>query len=144
MLAAGIALLSFSYHTDDAGEQLIGWSNKCLLRLYSPNPGEGLKKCNLILTADYFLRLNKYFTSGRQEYYSFNLRKFKDMDYLGTTASGWLRFRTAANDVIVQTYHDPKGDIDSMAARFELPVRDATPEQLDSLRNALLHLKYNR
>jgi hypothetical protein len=45
------------------------------------------------------------------------------------------------DDIIVQTYDDPKGNIDSMATTLTIPVKDMTPEKLDSLNDALDFLK---
>ncbi|GAB2706352.1 hypothetical protein GCM10027037_35780 [Mucilaginibacter koreensis] len=134
------ALFSF-YHPDADEEQLINWSNKCLLHWFNPDNGLKLKKWELTLTGDCFLRFKKYYQTGKQEYYSFHLRRFKELDYLGTATAGTLRLSAQADDIIVQTYNDPKGNIDSMSTTVDIPVRDVAPEQLDSLRMSLIELK---
>ena len=134
------SLFSFSYLYSDEN-QLISWSGRCLLHWFNPESGLKLKKWELTVTGDCFLRFKKYYQTGKQEYYSFHLRRFKDVDYLGTTANGILRLHTNADDVIVQTYNDPKCNIDSMSSVIDIPVREVIPEQLDSLRTNLLELK---
>jgi hypothetical protein len=59
------------------------------------------------------------------------------MNYLGTTTSGTLLLTAIADDIIVQTKDDPKGDIDSMATQMDVPVKNMEPERLDSLQMAL-------
>jgi hypothetical protein len=44
-------------------------------------------------------------------------------------------------DIIVQTYNDPKGDIDSVATQLNLPFKNMEPERLDSLQAALIYFK---
>jgi hypothetical protein len=100
-----------------------------------------LKKWELILTDDSFIRLRKIYSNGKQEYYSFHLHRFNDMDYLGTSNAGMLNLKTEDADIIVQTYNDRKGNVDSMTSVLSIPVRNMEPEKLDSLRNALLFFK---
>ena len=63
------------------------------------------------------------------------------MAYIGTTVSGTLQLKTIADDIIVQTYNDPKGDIDSMATELDLPMKNIEPNRLDSLQMALNYFK---
>jgi hypothetical protein len=63
------------------------------------------------------------------------------MDYTGTAESGTLQLKTMADDIIVQTYNDKKGDIDSMATELDIPVKNMAPERLDSLRKAFNYFK---
>jgi hypothetical protein len=74
-------------------------------------------------------------------YYSFNLHQINDMDYIGTTNIGTLQFKTMPDDVIVQTYNDRHGDVDSMTIILNLPVKNMEPERLDSLNEALNYFK---
>jgi hypothetical protein len=118
-----------------------GWTNRCLSQSFDPSGDEKLKKWELTLTSDSFIRLRKTYVKGRQEYFSFNLHKFNDMNYLGSTAAGTLELKTKADDIIVQTYNDKNGDVDSMTTVLNIPVRNMEPERLDSLRAALNYFK---
>ncbi|QKJ28986.1 hypothetical protein HQ865_04195 [Mucilaginibacter mali] len=137
-------LLLYSFKTDPDAQQLLSWSNRLLTRVYDPSNEVKLKKWELNLTDGYFLRLRKTYQNGKQEYYSCQLHAFNDLDYIGTTASGLIRITTKADDIIVQTYNDRKGDVDSMATSLTIPVKNMEPEQVDSLRNALLYFKTQR
>ncbi|MEN0053857.1 MAG: hypothetical protein AAGC65_09310 [Mucilaginibacter sp.] len=130
---------SFKAGTDDI--EWLGWSNKCLTESYNPLPDTKLKKWELALTNDYFLRLRKTYQHGKQEYFSFNLHRLNSVDYQGNEQAGTLQLSTAADDIIVQTYEDPKGDIDSMSTTLELPVRNMSAARLDSLKSALSYFK---
>lgn len=116
---------------------MLDWSNQTLTRIYDPS-GEKLKKWELNISNDFFLRLRKTYTNGKQEYFSCHLNNFNEIDYTGTADKGTLTISTKADDIIVQTYNDRKGNIDSMATSFSIPVKNIEPEQLDSLRDALL------
>lgn len=119
----------------------LNWSNKCLAESFNPSTDIKLKKWEIMLTPEHFIRLRKTYQHGKQEYYSFNLSKLDSVNYLGTATAGELRFKTLADDIIVQTYEDPKGDIDSMATALSIPVKGMTPERVDSLNNAIKYLK---
>ena len=120
---------------------LLSWSNRTLLHAYDPTAEVKLKKWELTITDDLFLRFRKTYQNGKQEYYSCHLHSFNDLNYLGTTRVGTLNISTLADDIIVQTYNDRKGDVDSMTNTLSIPVRNMEPEQVDSLRNALLAFK---
>jgi hypothetical protein len=130
---------SFKAGTDDV--EWLDWSNKCLTETYNPLPDTKLKKWELTLTNDYFLRLRKTYQHGKQEYFSFNLHRLNNVEYQGDDQTGTLQLSTTSDDIIVQTYEDPKGDIDSMSTTLELPVRNMSPGRLDSLKNALSYFK---
>jgi hypothetical protein len=66
--------------------------------------------------------------------FSFNFLKYKDIDFLGSSVRGSLYLRTMEDDVIVQTYHDRQGDIDSMASFMIIPLRSVEPQDLNILR----------
>jgi hypothetical protein len=74
---------------------------------------------------------------GKTEYFAFKLSKFKDMDYYGTTASGKLYIHTKGDDVIVQTYKDRGGDVDSMATQLVIPLKNMEAEDLNLIRDHL-------
>lgn len=137
--AISLLLLSGFRVAPDA-RQLLDWSNQTLTRIYDPS-GQKLKKWELNITDDFFLRLRRTYTNGKQEYFSFQLHNFDDLDYNGTADKGTLSISTKADNIIVQTYNDRKGNIDSMATSLNIPVKDIEPEQIDSLRNALLSFK---
>jgi hypothetical protein len=46
-----------------------------------------------------------------------------------------------ADDIIVQTRNDRKGDVDSMTTVLNIPVRNMEPERLDSLKEAFNFFK---
>lgn len=137
------AILGFTSRVVD-DERLVFWSNRRLQSWFNPEAGNKLKSWNLNVTHDCFVRYKVYYTNKKQEYYSFYLGKFKDMDYLGTSSNGILRLFTTGDDIIVQTYHDSHGDVDSMATHLDLPLHDVSAEQLDSMRNTLLLLRESR
>jgi len=122
-------------------QEWLQWSNKCLNESYDPSGEAKLKNWELSVTPEHFIRLRKTFQHGKQEYFSLQLHLFHDLDYLGNTDHGTLQLKTNNDDVIVQTYEDPKGNVDSMATVLELPVKNIQPERLDSLREALMFLK---
>jgi len=122
-------------------QEMLTWSNKCLTECYDPSGQAKLKKWELVLTDDAFIRLRKTYTNGKQEYFSFQLHRFTDMDYLGSTVNGTLQLKAVADDIIVQTYNDPHEDIDSMAAQLNIPVKNMEPERLDSLQTVLNYFK---
>lgn len=92
-----------------------------------------------------FCRYKRYFDNGKVEFFSFNLEKFRDMDYYGTDKQGVLYLRTKGEDVIVQTYHDRRGgDIDSMSSYMAIPLKEIEPEQLTALSERLVRLNAQR
>jgi hypothetical protein len=119
----------------------LNWTNRCLSESYNPATEVTLKKWEIMLTPEHFIRLRKTFQHGKQEYFSFNLNRLDSMNYLGSTDGALLRFKTLNDDIIVQTYDDPKGDVDSMATMLNIPVKDISAERLDSLKSALLFFK---
>ena len=134
-------MVNYAFNPGMDDIELLMWSNKCLSQSFDAEATGKLKKWEFILTEDSFIRLRKTYTNGKQEYYSFHLQRFNDMDYLGTVSAGILKLKTDDADIIVQTYNDRKGNIDSMASVLSIPVKNMEPERLDSLRNALLHFK---
>ena len=124
----------FKYSFDEHDWLL--WANRCLSESYDPSGDAKLKKVELSVTPDYFIRLRKTYAKNRHEYFSFNLHRFNDLDYLGNTNSGTLQLKTIADDIIVQT-----DDIDSMTTVLNLPVKNMGPERLDSLQEALNYFK---
>ncbi|RCH54200.1 hypothetical protein DJ568_12925 [Mucilaginibacter hurinus] len=141
-LACIVCICNYGFNVFDPGEQeLLSWSNKCLTQSFAVLPSDKLKKWELVLTPDAFIRLKKTYVNGKQEFFSFHLQRFNDMDYLGTAQCGVLKLRTDDADIIVQTHHDRKGNIDTMASELTINVKNMEPERLDSLRSALLFFK---
>jgi hypothetical protein len=144
LLLAAVALAvsvsyCFTWHVEEP--DWFTWANKCLSQSYDASGDSKLKKVELLVTSDYFIRLRKTYAKDKQEYYSFNLQKLNDVDYFGNANTGILQFKTVADDIIVQTYNDRHGDIDSMTTVLDIPVKNMEPERLDSLREALNYFK---
>lgn len=138
MIAGAFISLCFRYSND---QDWLSWANRCLTQSYDPSGDAKLKKWELSVTGDYFIRLRKTYTKGKQEYYSFNLHQLNDVNYLGSTSTGTLELKAMADDIIVQTYNDRHGDVDSMTTVLDIPVKNMEPERLDSLREALNYFK---
>ncbi len=134
-----VSVYSFKKAFDD--QDWLAYVNRTLPQAYDQSSDTKLKKVEIYLTPDYFVRLRKTYPKDMQEYYSFNLHQFNDMDYLGSTAVGTLSLKTMADDIIVQTYNDRHGDIDSMTTVLDIPVKNMEPERLDSLREAFNYFK---
>lgn len=122
-------------------QEWLNWSNKCLIDSFNPTPDINLKKWEISLTGDYFLRLRKTYQQGKQEYFSFNLHRLTNVDYMNSDTTGVLKFSTLADDIIVQTYEDPQGNLDSMATTLDLPVHNMNTARFDSLKNALNYFR---
>ncbi len=143
LFAAVILAISVSYcfkHSMTEQDWLI-WANKCLTQSYDPSADSKLKKFEFSVTTDSFIRLRKTYAKGKEEYYSFNLHNLNDIDYMGNTVTGTLQLKTMADDIIVQTRNDRKGDIDSMTTVLNIPVKNMEPDRLDSLREAFNYYK---
>ncbi|WP_428330392.1 hypothetical protein [Mucilaginibacter sp.] len=141
-VAIMIALtLNYSFKYSMNSQDWLIWTNHCLSQAYDPSADTKLKKWDFLVTGDSFIRLRKTYAKGKQEYFSFNLHNFNDMDYIGNTNVGTLELKTMADDIIVQTYNDRKGDVDSMTTVLNIPVRNMEPERLDSLRMAFNYFK---
>jgi hypothetical protein len=117
------------------------WANKCLAQSYDTSADAKLKKWELLITSDSFIRLRKTYVKGRQEYFSFNLHKLNNVDYVGNPNTGILELKTVADDIIVQTRNDRKGDVDSMTTALNIPLKNMPAERLDSLEEALNYFK---
>jgi hypothetical protein len=142
LLIMAVIVFSYGFRLTMDEEEWLTWSNKCLAESYDPSVDVKLKKWEIEVTPDHFLRLRKTYQHDRQEYFSMSLQKFEGMDYHHSTGvTDTLQIKTNADDIIVQTYNDPKGDLDSMAMVLDIPVKNMAPGRLDSLRSALLFFK---
>lgn len=97
-----------------------------------------LRQYEIKVTNTGFCRYRKVYANGKEEFFAFNLSKFKSMDYYGDTNSGELWLHTKNDDVIVQTRNDRAGAIDSMATYMVVPLKNIDAEQLNELH---YHLK---
>ncbi len=100
-----------------------------------------IKQFELLLNDEGFLRYRLTYVNGKQEYFSFNIMRFKAIDYLGNTTSGDLYIQTLEDDVIVQTFNDRSGNVDSMATSFHLTLGKVEAEDLVALQQDLLEMK---
>ena len=122
-------------------EQFTYIQNKLVEHHDSEHGGAQIKRYQLNVTNTGFCRYRRYYLSGKVEYFSFNLVKFKDLDYYGTDKNGRLYLRTKGEDVIVQTYNDKNGgDVDSMATYMVIPLKDIEPQDLADLSDLLVKM----
>lgn len=142
LCSVGLFFILFSFKDLGSLHQLIQQTVLKLNAAYNLN-GESvqIRKFDLQITENGFFRYKKYLISGKQEYYSFNLLQFNDLDYLGNINSGTLTLRTLNDDIIVQSFNDPKGDIDSMAFQVDIPVKEIEAEDLQDIRKNFLSMK---
>jgi hypothetical protein len=124
-------LAFFAFTSSDLLNDEAIFMQKKLLEHYDlSQEAAGVDRGELTVTNTGFCRYKKFFQNGRIEYFSFNLMKFKDLDYLGTVQRGRLLLHTEEADVIVQTYNDKSGDLDSMAAGLTIPLKNIDAEEL--------------
>ncbi|HTM99821.1 MAG TPA: hypothetical protein VL088_13790 [Pedobacter sp.] len=95
--------------------------------------GGVLKRYEFNVTNTGFCKYKKVYTNGKTEFFSFNLSRFKTMEYYGTDKRGELHLYTNSDDVIVQTHNDRKGDIDSMAMEMVIPLKEIDQYILNNL-----------
>lgn len=122
----------------------VNWSNRALTEAYDPSGEPDIAKWEITLTTDHFIRIRKTYQQGNQEYYSFNIKRIRGMDYLRATAdtlADSLQIHTLTDDIIIQTFDDPNGDLDSVATSLTIPVSNLGPGRLDSLKEAITFLK---
>lgn len=121
--ASGLVLCSFCTFKILADEA--GYLEKKLTEHYDiSQEGPDILSYELQVTNSGFCRYKRHFANGKTDYFSFNTVKFKRLDYSGTTKSGRLILYTIKDDVIVQTFNDHDGDIDSMATFLSIPLKD--------------------
>ena len=131
-----MSLCAFS--DPESMEQYAIYLHKTLTDHYdSSQESDQVKRYELNVTNNGFCRYKRYFNNGKTEYFAFKLSKFKDMDYYGTTTSGKLYIHTKGDDVIVQTYKDRGGDVDSMSTQLIIPLKNMEAEDLNLIRDNL-------
>jgi len=115
---------------------------KMLTEHYDKDAGSvQIKRYELNVTNTGFCRYKRFFAKGKVEYFSFNLVKFKDIDYYGTDKKGYLYIRTIGDDVIVQTYNDKRGgDIDSMASYMSIPLKNVEAQDLIAISERMIKM----
>lgn len=127
---------------DETLQDIAKRTQQRLNALHNPDrDGLKLKQCELLLSDTGFLRYRRTHTNGKQEYFSFNLSRIKSINYLGNNKSGELAIETIEDDVIVQTFNDRRGNVDSMATHFNLPLNEVEAEDLNALQTDLLEMK---
>ncbi len=136
-----IITANYSFKKQPTTQDWLIWADKCLAQSYNATADNKLRKIDITLTPDSFIRLRKTYTKGKEEFYSFNLHRLNNMDYLGNTDAGTLELKTLADDIIVQTRNDRNGDVDSMTTVLNIPVKNMDPDRLDSLQQAFNYFK---
>ena len=140
--ASGLVLCSFCTFKILADEAL--YLERKLTEHYDiSQEGPDIIRYELQVTNTGFCRYKRHFADGKTDYFSFNTLKFKKLDYSGTTKSGRLFLYTIKDDVIVQTFNDNNGDIDSMATYLVIPLKDIKSADLADLTEKFrqLHLR---
>ncbi len=122
--------------------ELMSESQERLTVLSSANLAQQkLKKLDLQLTRDGFFRLRRTYLNGKQEYFSFSFSEFEEMNYLGTTQSGTLILKAQPESIIVQTFRDSRGNIDTMATTLKLPLQQLEAADLNMLQDCFQRIK---
>ncbi|WP_316803966.1 hypothetical protein [Pedobacter nototheniae] len=125
----------------DSIDEYVNYLQKSFTDHYDFNQESNqIKKYELNVTNNGFCRYKRYFNNGKIEYFAFKLAKFKAMDYIGSTTSGKLYLHTKNDDVIVQTYNDKGGDVDSMGTCVTIPIKNIEAEDLNQIRETLVKL----
>ncbi|QNN43164.1 hypothetical protein [Pedobacter roseus] len=137
-LVSAFCVFLYAFSDPETLEQYAGYLQKSFTDHYDSSQENGqVKRYELNVTNNGFCRYKRYFNNGKTEYFAFKLAKFKDMDYYGTTNAGKLYIHTKGDDVIVQTYKDRGGDVDSMATQIIIPVKNMEAEDLNQIRDNL-------
>lgn len=143
-LFTGITLLpGFSSGTEEESVRELVERTLLKINTFHHPESESLKirKCEIQLSEDGFFRYRRTYISGKQEYFSFNLSRLVSINYFGNSISGELSVNTLEDDIIVQTFNDRSGDVDSMATYFRLPVHGISAEDLNALQEDLLEIR---
>ena len=138
LLIPAICMFLTAFSFKDSLEEYAVFLQKSFTEHYDASQESSvIKKYELNVTNTGFCRYKRYFNNGKIEYFAFKLAKFKDLDYYGTTRAGLLYLRTRNDDVIVQTYNDKKGDVDSMGTCVVIPLKNIEAEDLNQIRESL-------
>ena len=139
-----ILLLTFLHYAFIAPvdeQQLLTWSNQCLTESYDPSADTSLIKWEIVLTPSAFIRIRNTYKNGVVEYYSFQLHSLDTVNYIKDDTTDTLRLTAKADDIIMQTYNDPSGNLDSMLTEMDLPIKKMKRRRLDSLQMVLSYFK---
>lgn len=130
-----MCLLFMAFSKSELLDEQTDYIQQLLVAHYNEEPEmTQVKHYELNVTNSGFCRYKRFFKSGKIEYFSFNLMKFKDLDYHGTDTTGALFLYTRGDDVIVQTYNDTNGeDVDTMANYMSIPVRNVKTTDLTEI-----------
>ncbi|WP_231462322.1 MULTISPECIES: hypothetical protein [unclassified Pedobacter] len=140
-----LCMFLYAFSSVDSVDEYVNYLQKSFTEHYDfAQESSTIKKYELNVTNNGFCRYKRYFNSGKVEYFAFKLAKFKDLDYLGTSTAGKLYLRTKSDDVIVQTYNDRAGDVDSMAASIVIPLKNIEAEDLNQIRESLTRIGPNK
>lgn len=124
-----------SFKTVDESSEII---QQMLTKYYDDSAESGtIKRYELKVTNTGSCRYRKTYKNGKIELFVFNLSRFRAIDYYGTATRGNLYLSTQKDDVIVQTFNDRKGAVDSMATFMVIPFKNIDTEQLNALQENL-------
>lgn len=112
-----------------------------LNKLLETNADPVVKEQKLEITPEGFLRFRKKLQSGKQEYFAFHFSRYRELRYFGSEDRGYAEISVLDSNVIVQTFNDPKGEVDSMATLMRLNLRHCTAEDLSRLALQFSQLK---
>ncbi len=135
-----ISILAFK--GDELAHKLAVQAQQKLSAFHGADPEAfKIRKCEITISDDGFLRYRKTYISGKQEYYSLNLSRLQSIDYLGNSSAGNLVIRTIGDDIIVQTYNDRSGNVDSMSVDMNINLQAIEAEDLAGLQQDLFEIK---
>ncbi len=132
--AATFFIISGFLITDSLTEDSVFLKNRLVAHYDDQFAAKQVTQYELSVTSTGFCRYKRIDQDGKIEYFAFNFLRYKDADFLGTSARGFLYLRTKEDDVIVQTYKDRRGDVDSMANYLMIiPLKQVEAEDLNNL-----------
>ncbi len=134
-------ILSAFFVADPLEEDSIFLENQLVAHYDGSFAAGQVNRYELSVTTSGFCRYKRYFKNGKIEYFAFNFLKYKDADFFGRPERGLLYLRTKADDVIVQTYKDRGGDVDSMASFMIIPLKQVEAEDLNNLAERFASLR---
>ena len=138
VVCAALGLFLCSFSNPPALEDYLNYLQKSFVDHYDADQEQSvIKRYELNVTNTGFCRYKRFYQSGKTEYFSFKFSKFKEMDYLGSTQKGKLILRTKDEDVIVQTYNDRAGDVDSMASALVIPLKNIEADELNKIKSVI-------
>jgi hypothetical protein len=76
---AAICLLLCGFKGFMNEQEWTTWGNRVLNEVYDPSVEPTIKKFEINLTPDHFIRLRKTYQQGKQEYFSFKINRFSGL-----------------------------------------------------------------